>query len=60
LEEALRWRKYPEERPEVEGTYVIEGGFLLADWRDGIWWKPYPWGGDVTTWLPIPPTQEEK
>ena len=54
LREQLRWRKYPEERPEYPTvTFVLTtNGVYLVDKSS------YLSGGD--RWLPIPPTEKTK
>ena len=63
LEEALRWRKYPEEKPEEGVRYNVR---LAGDMNEPLSLvyhaeSPY-WGKRVVLWLPIPPDklQEEK
>jgi len=67
LREQLRWRKYPEEKPEKDGDYLViwEGTVGMWAWLDGKWdWNQVAGCEDmshlITLWLPIPPTQEEK
>lgn len=57
LELQLRWRKWPEEKPEVVNKYWVWatiGGFQSAHY-DGKRWNR----AGVTWWLPIPPMGEE-
>lgn len=66
LRESLRWRKYPEEKPEEEGRYLIaykyrnnpQERFFIGDYdpRQG----EFSTGLDlvvVLRWLPIPPQE---
>lgn len=70
LEEQLRWRKYPEEKPEKDGHYLVlhrdyrdradAVGYLIADrdnWHNEDNWQFY---GRITHWRPLsaPPEVE--
>jgi hypothetical protein len=63
LKEALRWRKYPEERPEGSGAYLVS----LVDVVTVGWYRfTYnSWLVDgekrdgIISWRPLPTTPEE-
>ena len=58
LEELLRWRKWPEEKPEVSGVYLVLTGHHELDceaihFHDQIKWHIH--GRPVLYWRPIGP-----
>ncbi len=67
LEEELRWRKYPEEKPseEMEGEdFLVSNGYysVVCEWRG--YWNNEPFCGDkncdvVKSWMPLPPREEK-
>ncbi len=55
LEDLARWRKWPEEKPEHDGDYLIyDGNVWVQCWikAEGGWTSK--WRG-LTHWLPIVP-----
>jgi hypothetical protein len=58
LREQLRWRKWPEEKPEVSGVYLVLTGHHELDceaihFHDQIKWHIH--GRPVLHWRPIGP-----
>lgn len=67
LQEQLRWRKYPNEKPAFKGEYFLKveysgfvggRGFMVGHF-DGNCFNPY-WlpEANVLEWMPIPDTGE--
>jgi hypothetical protein len=52
LEEERRWRKWPEEKPDKDGKYLLWDGdsYKENSWFDGGWRFEYDW---ITHWRPI-------
>jgi len=62
LKDALRWRKWPEERPnDRQWCLVIENGVIFLDcWHEEEnEWAEADDADDITRWLPIPPMGKE-
>jgi hypothetical protein len=66
LEDALRWRKYPEEKPENDGSdylvinYAGDIAILFYSTEHGLWCSANIMGVDgIIYWLPIPPLEEK-
>jgi hypothetical protein len=65
LRDLRRWRKFPEERPEVvpgrSYNVKVDGGAVQTSWYDpddGDTW--HGWDYQITHWLPLPPAPEEE
>lgn len=64
LRELLRWRKWPEEKPEKDGDYLCadSGRIFVAGFADGSWLENYGTDellAEVQYWRPIGPLPGE-
>ena len=60
LRERVRWRKYPEEEPPVDGRYLIysDGSIHLRYLEDGKFIEYINQEYNVTHWMPLPQPPE--
>ena len=60
LREQVRWRKYPEEEPPVDGRYLIysDGSIHLRYLEDGKFIEYINQEYNVTHWMPLPQPPE--
>lgn len=60
LREQVRWRKYPEEKPPVDGRYLIysDGSIHLRYLEDGKFIEYINQEYNVTHWMPLPQPPE--
>ena len=59
--DAVRWRKWPEEKPEEDGWYVVWDA-RRSRWTIDEFLRHGDWAdmsGSVVNWLPIPPAPED-
>lgn len=64
LRDLLRWRKWPEEKPEKNGDYLCadSGRIFVAGFADGFWAEDYGTDellAEVQYWRPIGPLPGE-